>query len=431
MNDPVTTKRTPGQILGAALTGLVIGLAGGAALGAGIPGMGAPAGAIVGGGVMALVSGWADATRTPAKAQPLGVRLLASVLLAAVVGWLMELVLPDWPLMVVGAIVGVGASALGFRLGKLALGLVVGLAVGAASELLTGGIGWSVVSATTVLVYRAIASVVYRGREQVRFLAENAEPGTVPFVVPLAERQGYVGVDYLRRYAEQTGALFAHSPPDIGIVDSFDSLAGPTFDPDRTHPLVREFYEHTSRFALAIEPHWRVWMRLPYLVYRETVAKPLGQANAPFHLEEVQRGVVSWIDTIDVDEDGVPDFRAWVRAYEDSNEPLYVGIYTVVRNGDTAYVSVGFPLPSGSFTATLLPSNYRDDGLLLSSRRGDFPGHYLSFADLETGRVSVAELSSFDEEIEVFVDQGELLTDHRFFLGGIEFMRLHYEISRH
>ncbi|MFZ0015308.1 MAG: hypothetical protein WAL25_14470 [Acidimicrobiia bacterium] len=422
--------RTPGQVAGAAGAGFVIGLAGGAALGAGLPDIPTATTALTGGLFMAAVSGWADANRTPAAPQPLWVRVLASTLLAAVVGWLLELILPDWSPIVVGAMVGLGAAALGLRVGKLALGVVVGAAVGAVFALWADDYGWSVVSAVTVLLNRTIAGVAYGGREQVRFLAENSSAESLPFVVPLIERQGYVGVDYLRRYAERIGATFAHSPSDIGIVESFDALAGPGFDPSRAHPLVREFYEHTSRFELAIVPEWRVWMRLPYLLYRETVAKPLGQANAPFNLEEVQRGVVSWIDTIDVDDDGIPDFRAWIRAYRDTSEPLYVGVYTVVQSDDTAYVSVGFPLPSGSFTATLLPAHFRESGLLLSSRRGDFQGHYLSIVDPETEAISVARLDSFHEEIEVYVEDAELRTDHRFFLGGLEFMALHYEITR-
>lgn len=249
-------------------------------------------------------------------------------------------------------------------------------------------------------------------------------------MVPLAERQGYVGVDYLRRHAEATGAIFTRNPPDIGIVESLDQLAGPGFDPDAVHPLVREFYEHTSRFALTITPEWRWWMRVPYLVYRETLARPLGQANAPFRLEEVARGVVSWIDTIDGDDDGIADFRAWIRAYEDGLEPLFVGIYTTVRHGNTGYVSVGFPLPSGSLTATLVPTTFRGDGLLLSSRRGEFQGHYLSVVDPELGEITVAKLESFAEEIDVHVVDEELRTDHRFFIGGVEFMSLRYEITR-
>lgn len=429
--DTPTEGRTKGQILGAAMSGLLIGLAGGAALGAGLPTDSPLAGALTGGVVMAFVAGWADANRIPAQPQPLWVRVLASVCAAAAIGWLMESLLTDWPVLVVGGIAGVAAGSLGFRLGKLALGLAIGIVIGAGFEYLTDGYGWSVVTAATVLAYRFTAGALYRGREQVRLLAESAASEEVPFVVPMVEWQGYVGVDYLKRYASLVGATFAHSPPDIGIVESFDLLAGPGFDPGLAHPLIREFYEHTSRFSLTIVPRWRVWMRLPYLIYRETVAKPLGQANAPFHVEEVQRGVVSWIDTIDVDDDGVPDFRAWVRAYEDSNEPLYVGIYTVVRSEGTAYVSVGFPLPAGSFTATLLPSHVRGDGLLLSSRRGEFQGHYLSVVDPKTEEISVAKLESFDEEIEVYVVDAELFTDHRFFLGGIEFMMLHYDITRH
>lgn len=411
------------------MAGLGIGLAGGAALGAGLPGDPVGPAMAISAVVMGLVSGWADATRRPGRPQPLWVRTLASVMLAATVGWLLEVLLPDWSSIFAGAMVGGGAGAMGARVRKLVLGVLIGTLAGAAAGLVSG-IGWSVVAAGTVLIYRLVAGVMYRGQEQVRFVAEQVAAAEVPFVVPLAERQGYVGVDYLRRYADSVGAVFQRNPADIGIVDTIERLAGPEFDPDRVHPLIREFYEHTSRFKLSITPRWRPWMRLPYLLYRETVARPLGQANAPFRLEEVERGVESWIDVIDVDDDGVPDFRAWIRAYQDSKEPLYVGIYTTVRDDDTGYVSVGFPLPSGSFTATLLPSNFRGDGLLLSSRWGRFQGHYLAAVDPETQEVTVVRLESFDEEIEVYVIDEELLTDHRFYLAGIEFMSLHYEITR-
>lgn len=429
MSSQQPRPRTPAQITAGGLAGLGIGLGGGASLGAGIPGLRVGAAMVIAGGCMAFVSAWADATRRPGRPQPLWVRILASVMLAAALGWLLEVLLPDWPSTVAGAIIGGGAGAMGARARKLVLGVLVGLLTGAAVGLMNG-VGWSVVAAATVLIYRLVAGVVYRGQEQIRFVAEQVAAAEVPFVVPLAERQGYVGVDYLRRYADSVGAVYQRNPADIGIVDTIDRLAGPEFDPDGVHPLIREFYEHTSRFGLSITPRWKPWMRLPYLLYRETVAIPLGQANAPFRLEEVERGVESWIDVIDVDDDGVPDFRAWIRAYQDSKEPLYVGIYTTVRDDDTGYVSVGFPLPSGSFTATLLPSNFRENGLLLSSRRGRFQGHYLAAVDPETNQVTVVRLESFDEEIEVYVADGELFTDHRFYLAGIEFMSLHYEITR-
>ena len=47
--------------------------------------------------------------------------------------------------------------------------------------------------------------------------------------------------------------------------------------------------------------------------------------------------------------------RGWIRSAADTDEPIYVGIYTTYRHEGRGYVSVGFPLPQASFTATLLP----------------------------------------------------------------------------
>jgi hypothetical protein len=241
-----------------------------------------------------------------------------------------------------------------------------------------------------------------------------------------------VGVDYLSDYAERVGARFTRNPPDIGIIADLAALAGPTFDPAAVAPLITEFYEHTSRFRMTITPDWRPWMKPVYLLYRRFVARPLGQANAPFDLDEVQRGVVSWIDTIDLDHSGQVDVRAWVRAYEETGEPIYVGVYTVLRDDERGYVSVGFPLPSANFTATLLPRNLPAGGLLHESHTDlPYPGHYLTAVE-PSGELSAVKLPSFGEEIEVWVDAlGELRTDHRFTLAGIRFMTLHYAIERH
>ena len=47
--------------------------------------------------------------------------------------------------------------------------------------------------------------------------------------------------------------------------------------------------------------------------------------------------------------------RGWIRSFADNDEPIYVGIYTTYRHDGRGYVSVGFPLPQASFTATLAP----------------------------------------------------------------------------
>lgn len=109
----------------------------------------------------------------------------------------------------------------------------------------------------------------------------------------------------------------------------------------------------------------------------------------------------------------------------------HVGIYTVLRHEDAGYVSVGFPLPHGNFTATLLPFANRNGDLLLKSESSHpYTGHYLSAVEDEADSLTTLRLRNFAEEIDVYVENGELITDHRFFLNGIRFLTLHYTIER-
>jgi hypothetical protein len=422
-------NRDPSKVLAAGVAGGVIGALGGAAIAGSVDGFGWGLGAAIGAVAVGALGAWADANRVPGQPQPLFVRIVMAAFIAAPFGAVLEWILPDWSAAVPCAVAGVITGLIGFRPQKVLLGLVVGLAIGFGFDAAWPDVGWALPTAVTVVVYRSLAAIAWKGRDQIQIMGEHVPQERLRYVVPFSEASTYVGVDYLERYAGTVGAAFAHSPPDIGIVADFDELAGPTFDPSRVDGLVREFYEHTSRFKLTIVPEWKRRMRIPYKVYRATVAKPIGQANAPFDQEEVQEGIVSWIDTIDINNDGVADFRAWVRAYE-TGEPLYVGIYTVQHIEDTAYVSVGFPLPSGNFTATLRPANHRDSGLLLSSDNDSpYSGHYVSSVE-EGGELTTLQLASFGEEIDVFVDHGELKTEHRFYLRGSVFMTLHYEIVR-
>ena len=147
------------------------------------------------------------------------------------------------------------------------------------------------------------------------------------------------------------------------------------------------------------------------------------------------RGVHSRIDTIDTDGDGVADIRGWIRSFADTGAPIYVGIYTTYRNrdadGDRGYVSVGFPVPYGSFTATLAPVARDDGGLTLTSRSPlDHPGHYLTYIDPETSELTSLVVHGFAEELDVFVADGQLRAQHRFWVFGLPFLVLHYRISR-
>jgi hypothetical protein len=323
------------------------------------------------------------------------------------------------------------AGALGLRPQKVALGPVVGLAVGAA--LARRRASGPVVAAAAVLMYRVLSAAVFRDA-QVSLLAESARAEDLPFVVPLESRTRYVGTGYVRELATVLGGRYTAAAPDVGIVTSVDALAGPDFDPGRVDPLVREFYEHTTRFTLDIVPQWRQWVRPGYLVYRSLVAKPLGQASVPMNQREALRGVRSRIDTITSadDADGRQlDIRGWIRSFADNDEPIYVGIYTTYRSDDRGYVSVGFPLPQASFTATLAPRERAGGGLVLTSRSDlPHPGHYLSYIDPDTRDLTTLSVPGFSEELDVYVSDGRLRAEHAFWVFGFPFLVLQYDIRR-
>jgi hypothetical protein len=182
---------------------------------------------------------------------------------------------------------------------------------------------------------------------------------------------------------------------------------------------------------LDIVPEWRLWVRPGYLLYRTLVARPLGQANVPMNQRETQRGIRSRIDTITVPGNDEVAVRGWIRSFADTDEPIYVGVYTTYRHGGRGYVSVGFPVPQGSFTATLLPRHRSDGGLVLTSRSElDQPGHYLSYIDPQTREITALAVHGFAEQLDVFVADGELRAEHAFWVFGFPFLVLHYRMVR-
>ncbi len=431
MSSPDRRRRSrSGRLLDALLWGVALGAASGAVLGAAIDGVGAGAGALIGAALYAPAEAFTTMTRGAGEVKPLWQRIVSSALLMALFGWLLGVVGVDEPL-VVALVSGGLLGLLGLRPLKVALGLLAGAVVGVVLRSLDAGIEPALVAAAVTIVYRVTAAIVYRGRPLVRVMAEEVPASELRYVVPFEARSRYVGADYVEQLAKVRGGTFRRNPPDVGILASLDSLDGPSFDAQRVHPLIREFYEHTSRFKLSIIPEWRRWMKPGYEVFKRLVAQPLGQAAIPSNIEQAQRGMVSTIDTIALDGDEEIDIRGWIRTYADSGKPIYVGIYTSFRHDDRGYVSVGFPIPSANFTATLLPRNAGEHDFLLTSDT-DLPytGHYLSSVDSERDALTVIKLLHFQERIHVYVTDGRLKADHSFDLAGQRFLTLHYEIER-
>jgi hypothetical protein len=385
------------------------------------------ASALAGAAVVIAADSIARSRRKPGEIPALWSRIIASGAIAAPAGWAAQRLTGAGPLPV-AAVAGAAAGAMGLRPQKVALGPAVGGAVGLALNR-TGGNG-ALAAAAAVVAYRVSAAAVF-GDPQLVLLAERVHPADVPFVVPVASQTRYVGTDYVRSLARRLGKTYTPDVADIGIVASLDALRGPSFDPAQIDPAVREFYEHTTRFALDITPQWRLWVRPGYLLYRTMLARPLGQANIPMNQREAQHGVRSRIDTISDAAGGTVSVRGWIRSAADTGEPIYVGIYTTYRDDERGYVSVGFPLPNASFTATLQPSARPGGGLVLDSRvPGGQPGHYITYIDPVTEELTTAAVRGFAERLDVYADGGELRAEHAFWVFGFPFLVLHYRIKR-
>ena len=426
---PARSRQGPTRARQIATAG-VLGALAGAALGSGRGGRGVAGGALLGAAGLGALEAVARARQRPGQIPARWARIVTSGAMAAPAGWLGARLSGAGPVPV-GAAAGTAAGLLGLRPQKAVLGPALGTLLGAGFAAVDREANPAVVAAATVTAFRTVSAALFRD-EQISLLAERVGPEDLPFVLPLSAHARHVGTGYVRELAARLGREYVRESGDVGIIGSLDELAGPQFEPELVHPLVREFYEHTARFELDIVPEWRAWVRPGYLVYRTLLARPLGQANVPMNQREALRGVHSRIETILPGADGEPLLRGWLRTFADDDAPIYVGIYTTYRHEGQGYVRVGFPLPQMDFTATLAPMHRQDGGLSLTSRSevSDQPGHYLTYIDRESGELTAAAVHGFAEQLEVHVSDGRLVAEHSFRVFGLPFLVLHYRIER-
>ncbi|UCD99630.1 MAG: hypothetical protein JSV42_02560 [Chloroflexota bacterium] len=426
---PVRSRKE--RALAAGVAGCLIGAIGGALIGASLAGGdGAARGAFLGTVLLGPAEALSDAFRKPGTAKPAFYRMVMKCLEGAVWASALVLLFAGIEIFTLGIIVGFLVGAMSFRLWSILIGILIGGITAFLSAAYLPSLNPALLGGLIGLLYHPANHVLLRNHEYVQMMAERVPKAEVRYVVPFEANSAYIGTDYFKDLARAESGVFKRNPAGIGIVESMESMRGPQFDPGLVHPRIRDFYEHTSNYKLDIMPEWDLRYKPLFWIFKRYIAQPIGQANLPFNMEESQKGVVSFIDTIDFDCDDIVNLRGWVRAFEQSGEAIYVGIYTTVQYEDVGYVSVGFPLPAANFTATLLPQNLQGSNFLLTTRKTGytFTGHFLAFS--EGDNLSVLRLPTFDEEIEVFVKEDALYTQHRFYLAHLNFLTLHYTMDR-
>ena len=281
-----------------------------------------------------------------------------------------------------------------------------------------------------MLAYRSLSALVFRDA-QVSLLAEaRAGRGSSVRGAAGVRARRYVGTGYVRDLADRLGGRYRGDAPDVGIVAILDELAGPDFDPAAVDPLVREFYEHTTRFRSTSCPEWRLWVRPGYLLYRTVVARPLGQANVPMNQRETQRGIRSRIDTITLpggrtSRSGAGSGRSPTptnRSTSASTPPTGMTAAATSASVSPCRTAVSpqrcSPGPTRRRAGADQPQRARRTPATTCLHR---PGHR---------ELTALAVHGFAEQLDVYVEDGELRADHAFWVFGLPFLVLRYRMSR-
>jgi hypothetical protein len=225
---------------------------------------------------------------------------------------------------------------------------------------------------------------------------------------------------------------------DGGLLPNFDALRGRDFNPERVHPLVREFYEHTAAFSMDVWSKTYFPSRLGLALLVLTISRQVNQLNFPLSPLETAHGISSEIILLRR-RDGSIRYTGWFRTLGRARRVLYTGFYMTQRAPASAVpcVKVVFPMPHGNATVLLQPELGAGGSLILSSRGRRFgePGFYRVHSRRgvrDRGRVHIWRVQTLNERFHVYVDERDVLRcDHTVHFLGLPVLGLHYKLYRH
>jgi hypothetical protein len=267
-----------------------------------------------------------------------------------------------------------------------------------------------------------------------RWFAFGAPYSWFSFATRFKDNDEFVGAGFFREFAKKVHATITRGE-DTGLMESLDSLSSSLFVPSLVHPIIREFYEHTSRFDLDYQINWNPLVRPFGELYLRLIAQRMQQLQIPLDTETLG-ALDSWLELIDLDKDGTADFRCWIRVRKDSRIPVYVGAYKTYRSFlddfSASYVTVAFPIPGGTISTVLTPRNLDPDGMELNSRVpiSSENGVYLIIPHRRSFTMIPAFWLSERFRLRPNPTGVGVRVQHDCFWFGIRAFTMHYQISR-
>ena len=243
-----------------------------------------------------------------------------------------------------------------------------------------------------------------------------------------------IGAEFYKFLAEKEN-LEIKQTDDSGLLESFEQLRSPVFDPSQIHPLVRHFYEHTSCYRLEAWSESPAFTRIFLWALTRFISKRMDQLNFPVSSLELSEGMTSEILPMFNLQTRKRVHTGWLRRIASTKRVIYTGLYTVEPPAEfnQPCVKVSFPIPRGSATVFLRPEAVPDGSFKLISSGSQFgdPGFYRM---IEAGADSwhVLRIRTLKEYFHVYVDDsGVLRTVHLVKFMGFTALRLVYKMERH
>lgn len=216
-----------------------------------------------------------------------------------------------------------------------------------------------------------------------------------------------------------------------GLIDDFGALAGPSFDPARVHPTIRDFYENTSGYRLDTWATTYFPARIALWLLVVTISRRVSQLNFPLDGLDTAHGMTSEIILLR-DAEGRQRYTGWFRKLQRTGQVIYTGFYMTEQlpECDSRCVKVVFPMPEGNATVLLRPANDDGDGFRLESvgRRFGDAGFYR--IQRSGDRLRIWRIRSLHERFHLYVDSdGFLRCEHDVRFLGFRVLTLHYRAT--
>jgi len=248
---------------------------------------------------------------------------------------------------------------------------------------------------------------------------------------PIAPTTG-IGADYFTSLASREGLQLEASDGAAGIVSTFTSLRGATFDPSLIHPSVAHFYERTASYELDAWAHWCGFFRPFGWLLAKLFSRRLQQLNVPLSGLDTSRSLSNEVLQLRDPATNLTRHTVWLRRLHGSGNVLYAGFYSVcvIPGHADPCIKVVFPLPNGNAIVVMRTEAGPDGSFTVTSAGEHFgdPGFYFTVHD-GSGTVWARYVRAMRESIHVFpVERGELRADHVLKFFGATFLRLHYRM---